>query len=145
MIAVYAPADKLNPNANTKPRSWDVYDDVEEFVEVVIKKINEMRNRKHPTKKRKLRKEALSGNELKRVIMAVWHVCFCGIQWRSIAYMTSIPLSTIYSFFSRWTERGLWKELLGDLIEQWRAACGDTGCPKVLLIDSRSCRSAPTG
>jgi len=144
MIAVYAPADKLNPNANTKPRSWDVYDDVEEFVEVVIKKINEMRNRKHPTKKRKLRKEALSGNELKRVIMAVWHVCFCGIQWRSIAYMTSIPLSTIYSFFSRWTERGLWKELLGDLIEQWRAACGDTGCPKVLLIDSRSCRSAPT-
>jgi hypothetical protein len=40
--------------------------------------------------------------------------------------------------------RGLWRRLLNRLILVWRQACGDTGNPSAVIIDSRSCQSAPT-
>jgi hypothetical protein len=39
---------------------------------------------------------------------------------------------------------GLWRRLLDRLIQAWRLACGDTPDPSAVIIDSRSCRSAPT-
>src|SRR4051794_28205514 len=39
---------------------------------------------------------------------------------------------------------GLWRRLLNRLIQAWRRACGDTADPSAVILDSRSCRSAPT-
>jgi hypothetical protein len=39
---------------------------------------------------------------------------------------------------------GLWRRLLNHLIQAWRQACGDKPVPSAVIIDSRSCRSAPT-
>jgi hypothetical protein len=39
---------------------------------------------------------------------------------------------------------GLWRRLLNRLILSWRQACGDTPEPSTVIIDSRSCQSAPT-
>jgi hypothetical protein len=39
---------------------------------------------------------------------------------------------------------GLWRRLLNRLILAWRQACGDTADPSAVIIDSRSCQSAPT-
>src|SRR3954466_12990820 len=39
---------------------------------------------------------------------------------------------------------GLWRRLLNRLIQAWRQACGDTPEPSAVIVDSRSCRSAPT-
>jgi hypothetical protein len=39
---------------------------------------------------------------------------------------------------------GLWRRLLNRLIRAWRQACSDTPNPSAVIIDSRSCRSAPT-
>src|SRR4051794_10186850 len=39
---------------------------------------------------------------------------------------------------------GLWRRLLNRLILAWRQACGDTPDPSAVILDSRSCRSAPT-
>src|SRR3954471_22233860 len=39
---------------------------------------------------------------------------------------------------------GLWRLLLNRLILAWRQACGDTADPSAVILDSRSCRSAPT-
>jgi transposase len=139
-MSMTTPVDQIDPKAKSK--SWDVYDDVDKFVEAVLAMMQKMQ-KKHPRKKRKTPKEPLKGDMLKRAIMAIWHVCFCGAQWRSIAYLAGIPHSTIHSLFSRWTRRGLWERLLGDLVEQWRDSSSDAD-PKVLIIDSRSCRSSPT-
>jgi hypothetical protein len=38
----------------------------------------------------------------------------------------------------------LWRRLLNRLICAWRLACGDTADPSAVIIDSRSCHSAPT-
>jgi hypothetical protein len=39
---------------------------------------------------------------------------------------------------------GLWRRLLNRLIQTWRQACGDTPDPSAVIIDSRSCHSAPS-
>src|SRR4051794_15747558 len=45
---------------------------------------------------------------------------------------------------ARWTRLGLWRRLLNRLIQAWRRACGDTPDPSAVIVDSRSCQSAPT-
>src|SRR3954463_12390331 len=39
---------------------------------------------------------------------------------------------------------GLWRRLLNRLILAWRQACGDTPEPSAVILDSRSCQSAPS-
>ena len=76
--------------------------------------------------------------------MAIWCVCFCGMQWRAIGQLCDIPFGTLYTLFARWTRFGLWRRLLNRLIQTWRQACGDIPEPSAVIVDSRSCRSAPT-
>src|SRR3712207_6701065 len=71
-------------------------------------------------------------------------VRFCGMPWRAIGQLCDIPFATLYTLFARWTRLGLWRRLLNRLILAWRRACGDTADPSAVIIDSRSCRSAPT-
>jgi hypothetical protein len=84
----------------------------------------------------------LTGAALRKAIMAIWCVCFCGMQWRAIGQLCDIPFGTLYTLFARWTR--LWRRLLNRLIRAWRLACGDTADPSAVIIDSRSCQSAPT-
>src|SRR3954451_8268630 len=89
-------------------------------------------------------KPPLTGAALRKAIMAIWCVCFCGMQWRAIGQLCDIPFGTLYTLFARWTRLGLWRRLLNRLIRAWRLACGDTADPTAVIIDSRSCHSAPT-
>jgi transposase len=63
---------------------------------------------------------------------------------RAIGQLCDIPFSTLFTLFSRWTRLGLWCRLLDRLRRAWRLACGDTVEPSAVVIDSRSCRSAPS-
>ena len=65
------------------------------------------------------------------------------MQWRAIGQLCDIPFGTLYTLFARWTG-WLWRRLLNRLILAWRQACGDTAEPSAVIIDSRSCHSAPT-
>jgi transposase len=76
--------------------------------------------------------------------MAIWCVNFCGMQWRAIGLLCGIPFGTLFGLFARWTRLGLWRRLLGRLHRDWRRACGDAPEPSAVVIDSRSCRSAPS-
>jgi hypothetical protein len=81
-----------------------------------------------------------------RAFSRVWafHPNFCGMQWRAIGLLCGIPFGTLYGLFARWTRLGLWRQLLGRLHRDWRRACGDAPEPSAVVIDSRSCRSAPS-
>jgi len=35
--------------------------------------------------------------------MAIWCVCFCGMQWRAIGRLCDIPFGTLYTLLARWT------------------------------------------
>jgi hypothetical protein len=70
--------------------------------------------------------------------MAIWCVCFCGMQWRAIGVLCEIHFDTLYGLFARWTRLGLWRRLLDRLRRGWRRACGHSPEPSAVVIDSRS-------
>jgi transposase len=132
----------FNP-AKTSSASWDAFSDVDAFVDAVLAELAAMAvdgsrsTRSGP-------KSPLTGAALRKAIMAIWCVCFCGMQWRAIGQLCDIPFGTLYTLFARWTRLGLWRRLLNRLILAWRQACGDKPVPSAVIIDSRSCQSAPT-
>jgi hypothetical protein len=128
----------FNP-AKTSLASWDAFTDVDAFVDAVLVELASMAGTK-PT--RRGPKPPLTGAALRKAIMAIWCVCFCGMQWRAIGQLCDIPFGTLYTLFARWTR--LWRRLLNRLIRAWRLACGDTADPSAVILDSRSCQSAPT-
>src|SRR6187401_1077251 len=129
--------------AKTSPASWNAFGDVDAFVDAVLAELAAMaadgtrRTRSGP-------KAPLTGAALRKAIMALWCVCFCGMQWRAIGQLCDIPFGTLYTLFARWTRLGLWRRLLDRLRQTWRLACGDAAEPTAVVIDSRSCRSAPS-
>jgi transposase len=123
----------FNP-AKTSLASWDAFSDVDAFVDAVMAELTAMAGTK-PT--RRGPKPPLAGAALRKAIMAIWCVCFCGM-------LCDIPFGTLYTLFARWTRLGLWRRLLNRLIQTWRQACGDAADPTAVILDSRSCRSAPT-
>jgi len=42
----------------------------------------------------------LTGAALRKAIMAIWCVCFCGMQWRAISQLCDIPFGTLYTLFA---------------------------------------------
>ncbi len=153
MFSLYPslPQPELPPTVSVA-LSWDAFSDVDAFVDAVLAELAAMaadgtrRTRSEPP---------LTGAALRKAIMAIWCVAFCGMQWRAIGQLCDIPFGTLYTLFARWTR--LWRRLLNRLIQAWRRACGDTADPSAVIIDSplslsasgqlsgeRSCRSAPT-
>jgi hypothetical protein len=49
-------------------------------------------------------KPPLTGAALRKAILAIWCVGFCGMQWRAIGQFCDIPFGTL---FARWTRFGL--------------------------------------
>jgi transposase len=89
-------------------------------------------------------KPPLAGAVRRKAVMAIWCVCFCGMQWRAIGLLCGIPFGTLYGLFARWTRLGLRRRMLDRLRRTWRRVCGDSPEPGAVVIDSRSCRSAPS-
>src|SRR3954462_11337249 len=132
----------FNP-AKTSPASWDAFSDVDAFVDAVLVELAAMAADGSRSTRRGP-KSPLTRAVLRKAIMAIWCVCFCGMQWRAIGQLCDIPFGTLYTLFARWTRLGVWRPLLNRLIQDWRQACGDTPDPSAVIVDSRSCQSAPS-
>ena len=129
--------------AKTAPGPWDAFADVDVVVDDVLVELAAMaKDGSRPI--RPGPKPPLAGAALRKAVMAIWCVCFCGMQWRAIGQLSDIPFGTLYGLFARWTRLGLWRRLLERLRRRWRLACGDAPEPSAVVIDSRSCRSAPS-
>ena len=86
-------------------------------------------------------KPALTGAALRK---AIWCLCFGGMRWRAIGRLCDILFGTLFTLLAWWTRLGLWRCLLDRLRRAWRLACGNAAEPSAVVIDSRSCRSAPS-
>src|SRR5919199_2492152 len=121
--------------AKTSPGPWDAFADVDAFVDDVLVELEAMaKDGSRPI--RSGPKPPLAGAALRKAIMAIWCVCFCGMQWRAIGQLCGIPFGTLFSLFARWTRLGLWRRLLDRRRRSWRVACGDSAEPSTVVIDS---------
>ena len=88
--------------AKTSPASWDAFSDIEAFVDAVLTELAAMAaDGTRPT--RSGPKPPLTGAALRKAILAIWCVAFCGLQWRAIGQLCDIPFGTLYTLFARWT------------------------------------------
>src|ERR1700722_11100818 len=76
--------------------------------------------------------------------MAIWCVCFCGMQWRAIGLLCDIQFGAHYRLFALWTRLGLCRRLPNRLPRTRRRACEDVSEPSAVVIDGRSGCSAPS-
>jgi hypothetical protein len=126
--------------AKTSPGPWDVFADVDVFVDEVLAELTAMA-RDGARRQRSGPKPRLAGAALRKAAMAIWCVCFCGMAWRAIGQLCDIPFNTLYGLVARLTRLGLWRRLLDRLRRTWRRAYGDAAEPSAEVIDSRSCGS----
>src|SRR4051795_9718141 len=97
--------------AKTSPGPWNAFADVDVFVDEVLKELAAMvKDGTRP--QRSGPKPPLAGAALRKAVMAIWCVCFCGMQWRAIDQLCDIPFGTLYTLFARWARLGLWRRLL---------------------------------
>jgi hypothetical protein len=77
--------------AKTSPGPWDAFADVNAFVDEVLAELEAMaKDSARPM--RSGPKPPLAGAALRKAVMAIWCVCFCGMQWRAIEQLCDIPV-----------------------------------------------------
>ena len=87
--------------AKPSPGPWDAFADVDVFVDEVLKELAAMA--KDGTRPQQSGpKPPLAGAALRKAVMALWCVGFCGLQWRAIGQLCGIPFNTL-----SWTVRSL--------------------------------------
>ena len=72
--------------ATTSPASWDAFSDVDAFVDAVLAELAAM-----AADGARLTRWAEAGAGwgcLRKAIMAIWCVAFCGMQWRAIGLLS---------------------------------------------------------
>src|SRR3954471_21415752 len=118
--------------AKTSPASWDAFSDIEAFVDAVLMELAAMAaDGTQPT--RSGPKPPLSRAALRKAIMAIWCVGFCGVQWRAVGHVCGISFITLYTLFARWARLRLWRRLLDRLRRTWLLGCGDTAEPSTVV------------
>ena len=81
--------------AKASPGPWDAFGDVDVFVDEVLAELTAMaRDGTRP--QRPGPKPPLAGATLRKAVMAICCVCFCGMQWRAIGQLCDLSFSTLY-------------------------------------------------
>jgi hypothetical protein len=79
----------------TSAGPWDALTDVDAFVDKVLAELAAMAaDGTRPI--RSGPKPPLAGAALRKAVMAIWCVCFCGMQWRAIGQLCDIPFGTAW-------------------------------------------------
>ena len=80
-------------------------------------------------------------HSLREVVNALMYLSKTGCQWRMLPNDFA-PWQTVYFYFHKWKQEGVFEQLMHHLRETVRKACGRAVSPSVGLIDSRSVRTS---
>jgi putative transposase len=85
-----------------------------------------------------------SGNKSKwdkrELVNAVLYVVKSGCQWRMLP-KDFPPYQTVYTFFRRSKQKGVWHKALRSLVERRRVLSGRNANPSYAIIDSQSVKT----
>ena len=69
------------------------------------------------------------------------YVVKTGCQWRALPN-DDPPYSTLYNFYSRAKQKGVWEKMMRFLVKETRVRAGKEAEPSYELIDSQSVKTA---
>ena len=82
--------------------------------------------------------------ELREVVNALMYVADNGIKWRAMPH--NLPAwQTVYGYFRRWSQSGVWEQVNQALRKEVRIAAGREEQPSLALIDSQSVEMSQKG
>lgn len=79
--------------------------------------------------------------DLREIVNAIFYVLRTGCAWRLLPH--DFPAwQTVYGYFRRWRDRGLWEQLNDALREAVRIEAGRDPAPSAAIIDSQSVKTS---
>jgi putative transposase len=81
---------------------------------------------------------------LRRILDAIFYVLRSGCQWRLLPREFP-PWSTVYDYFRKWRNAGVWEQFNTALREQVRQQAGRQRTPSAAIIDSQSVKVTERG
>lgn len=81
---------------------------------------------------------------LRAVLNAILYILRCGCAWRYLPH--DFPAwQTVYDYFSKWRQTGVWERIHSRLREQLRVQMGREASPSAAIIDSQSVKTTEKG
>ena len=81
---------------------------------------------------------------LRAVLNAILYVLRCGCAWRYLPH--DFPAwQTVYDYFSKWRQTGVWEQIHSRLRAQLRVQMGRDASPSAAIIDSQSVKTTEKG
>ena len=74
------------------------------------------------------------------LVNAVFYIIKTGCQWHFLP-KDFPPYKTVYSFYKRSKDKGIWEKMMKDLVEKSRIKMGCSPDPSYSLIDSQSVKT----
>jgi putative transposase len=75
------------------------------------------------------------------ILQALFYLLRTGCAWRYLPHDFA-PWQTVYSYFRRWRQQGVWKKIHDRLVKRVRVAAGKKPTPSAGILDSQSVRCA---
>jgi transposase len=80
----------------------------------------------------------------REIMNAIFYVLRSGCQWRMLPHDFP-PWETVYDYFRRWRDGGVWEEINQSLREKVRQRAGREKTPSAVIIDSQSVKTTEKG
>jgi len=80
----------------------------------------------------------------RELVNAILYVLRSGGSWRMLPHEFP-PWQSVYGYFRRWCQAGVWQQVHQHLRERWRVEIGRNPCPSVSVLDSQSVKTTEKG